>query len=317
MIELHQLANALALAKHKNFHRAAQAVLLSQSAFSRSIQLLEESVGIPLFDRGKRGVEPTPLGKQFLARAEQILRDAESLQQEMNLARGFEFGELRVGAGPYAADIWFGSALGRLLDEYPSLRVRLTIDGFPELPQLLRADKIELFVSELSEFEEVSDFTLTMFQERPGYFYCRTEHPLLKKRKPTLKDVVRFPLVCTTMPRRVVDVLQDATSKRPDRDRTQRMFPSVVCQHISLHKSIIANSNSVGLATFSMIENDVRSGVYRLLPIRFQELRTCHGIVIRKERTLSAAADLFIAILKRVDEEQMDWETRTIDEFLR
>jgi DNA-binding transcriptional LysR family regulator len=148
------------------------------------------------------------------------------------------------------------------LDEFPSLQVRLAIDGFPTLPELLRAREIELFVSELSEFEGDSDLTLTMFKERRAHVFCRNGHPLLSERKPTLKQLVQFPLVCTTMPHRIVDVLREAAGKKPERTRTSRMFPSVLCQHLSLHRAIIANSDAVGLATFSMIEAELRAGTY-------------------------------------------------------
>lgn len=50
-LDFRQLRNFVALVEYGSFHRAAEAVCLSQSAFSRSIQSLEQSVGHPLFDR--------------------------------------------------------------------------------------------------------------------------------------------------------------------------------------------------------------------------------------------------------------------------
>ncbi len=50
-LDFRQLRNFVALVEYGSFNRAAEAVCLSQSAFSRSIQALEQSVGHPLFDR--------------------------------------------------------------------------------------------------------------------------------------------------------------------------------------------------------------------------------------------------------------------------
>ena len=59
MFELRHLRHALGLAEHRNFARAAEALHISQSALSRSIQSLEESLEVTLFDRAHGGVEPT------------------------------------------------------------------------------------------------------------------------------------------------------------------------------------------------------------------------------------------------------------------
>ena len=61
-LNLRQLQHLLLLADELHFARASERAFLSQSAFSRSIQALEESVGLRLFDRDLRLVRPTPSG---------------------------------------------------------------------------------------------------------------------------------------------------------------------------------------------------------------------------------------------------------------
>jgi DNA-binding transcriptional LysR family regulator len=69
MIKLQLLAHALALSHHGNFQRAAAARHLLQLALSRSIQSLEEELGVPLFDRRSVAVTPTLYGEAPLWRA--------------------------------------------------------------------------------------------------------------------------------------------------------------------------------------------------------------------------------------------------------
>jgi len=61
-IDLRQLRHFIALAEQRSFVAGAQAVNLSQSAFSRSIQALEHSVGCQLVDRGRKELPPTKQG---------------------------------------------------------------------------------------------------------------------------------------------------------------------------------------------------------------------------------------------------------------
>ncbi len=81
MIETRLLRNALALAEHRNFARAAQALNISQPTLTRSIQLLETRLGARLFDRKARTVLPTPLGKEVLKHARLIVASSRALEE--------------------------------------------------------------------------------------------------------------------------------------------------------------------------------------------------------------------------------------------
>ena len=65
-VDFRQLRNFVALVEYGSFNRAAEAVCLSQSAFSRSIQALEQSVGHPLFDRQSKLPTLTLHGQKLL-----------------------------------------------------------------------------------------------------------------------------------------------------------------------------------------------------------------------------------------------------------
>lgn len=54
IIELRLIRHALALGKHGNFARAAEALHLTQPSLSRSIAALEQALDVPLFDRAPR-----------------------------------------------------------------------------------------------------------------------------------------------------------------------------------------------------------------------------------------------------------------------
>src|ERR1700761_269292 len=122
--DLRLLRHALALAEHRHFARAASAMHISQPTLTRSIQELEKLCGTLLFDRdAPRGPEPTAVGSIFLARAQEVVSRADDFEREMDLMKGLEKGDLRVGSGTFTGPLFVDLALARLIKEQPSIRV--------------------------------------------------------------------------------------------------------------------------------------------------------------------------------------------------
>jgi len=79
-ISLRQLRYAVAVARTGHFGHAAAACSVSQPALSQQILALEGLCGAPLFDRLRRGVQPTPFGREFLVLAQETIKSAEAVE---------------------------------------------------------------------------------------------------------------------------------------------------------------------------------------------------------------------------------------------
>ena len=202
MIELRTMKYALAVAKHRGFRKAAEALFLTQPTLTKTIQNLEETLGTRIFDRGTRKVEPTPIGRIFLARAEELLQNAADLEREIDLARGLEVGHLEIGSSVGIADLHMGTTVGRLSQRYPRLNIYTEVNDYAALTHLLQSGRIELFVAETSEVELAADFLVTPLKVLKIYLFCRRGHPLLDRLAPfTLREVLEeYPSVMTKLP---------------------------------------------------------------------------------------------------------------------
>ncbi len=84
---MHQLRYAVAVARSRNFSRAAEQCPVSQPSLSQQILKLEDELGEQLFDRMKREVKLTSHGEVFLRRAVRILEEVDAAKREAADAR--------------------------------------------------------------------------------------------------------------------------------------------------------------------------------------------------------------------------------------
>ena len=124
MIELRLIRHTLALARFRNYARAAQSLHLTQPTMTRSIAALERAVGVRLFDRGPNGVEPTAFGNILLERGARVLAGEADLRREIQLLAGLDVGRLAVSAAPFPFEISVGAAVAPLIAAHPRLKVR-------------------------------------------------------------------------------------------------------------------------------------------------------------------------------------------------
>ncbi len=302
MIDLRAIQYALAVAKHRGFRKAAEALFLTQPTLTRAIQDLEETLGTKLFDRGHRQVEPTPLGRIFLSRAEGVLQAVSDLKREIDLARGLETGHLHIGSGIGPAELHLGTALGRLCQRYPHLRINIEVDDFRSLTHLLQSGAIELFVAETSEVEMAPDFLVTPLHVLKGFLCCRGGHPLLD-RGPNLglQEALQYPLVMTRLPRRALDSIALACGFKNHPDWLEQL-PLIKCDYVKVVKETVAASNAVAFALLPIVAQELERGELAILPVDFPELKTHYGIVQLNHRTPSPAAEVFMTILQQVDQ---------------
>ena len=95
----------IALDEHKHFSRAADACNITQPALSNALKALEESYGISIISRGRSFIGFTDEGQKVLASARRIMREHETLQQEIHGGSSEPTGQLTIGAIPTAMPI--------------------------------------------------------------------------------------------------------------------------------------------------------------------------------------------------------------------
>lgn len=148
MIENFRLRVFRTVAKHLNFSRAAEELLLTQPAVTQQIKALEDEFGVSLFDRGGGHIQLTPGGKALLPFAERINTLSEEAVQAVAAAYGEQSGELTVGASQTIAQYLLPSVIAAFRKSHPKVRVTAVTDNTDGILEALVAGKIELALIE-------------------------------------------------------------------------------------------------------------------------------------------------------------------------
>lgn len=164
-----------AVAETQHLPRASELLLVSPSALSRSIRLLEEAVGVQLFDRVGRQLELNPSGRRFLS----AVRDSMRLLDEglAQISEGQFVGAVRVAA----AEPWRTELVVPVLDNmrraHPELRPEITEVSPDRVGRDLLAGRLD--VGLVHAFTPHDDLSALRLGAMPCRMYCAAGHPLL------------------------------------------------------------------------------------------------------------------------------------------
>jgi LysR family hydrogen peroxide-inducible transcriptional activator len=171
-LTLKQLRYVEALAQHGHFGRAADACAISQPALSMQIRELEQSLGTALFERSARQLHLTNFGKEFVARARDILRSVEALSDVARASRDRLAGPLRIGVIPTVAPYLLPTIIGNLTRLYEGLDIHVRETLTPKLIQDLADGRLDTAIVALPVSEpsltEVALFTEEFLLVRPA-----------------------------------------------------------------------------------------------------------------------------------------------------
>ncbi len=291
-LDLRQLRNFLALAEHGSFVQAAEAVCLSQSAFSRSIQALEQTMGHPLIDRQSRRFALTWQGNTLLPFARRMQELSWELMTDMRQISEAQEGELTFGCGPAPSTTLIPKAVAHFHALRPRARVTYSVDNWQSLRERLLADEWPFIVADTWQAEMETNLHVQPLSQQRCFFICHSSHPLAQQANVTPDDLLRFPLASPFMPVGMRKVLA-ALTRQPD------YRPQIQCDHIYSVFSILRHTQAISFASedgfaLGRLSHQLVEIPLTGTPPEWGNMQTRFGIVTCLQRTLPPLAELMI-----------------------
>lgn len=285
-----QLLLLKALDEQRNLGRAASFMSMSQPAATKLLQQLEVALGVPLFTRLARGMEPTPYGEVLVRYARRMLTDFGAVREEMVALRSGLRGSLRIGCVPGAVTELLAPALIAYKRKHGRVAVSIMVDTSDVmLAQFARGD-VDLVLGRLTEDVNADEYTCEPLLGEQQVVVARATHPLFDHAALALADLVEWPWV-----------LQPPGS--PQRGRFEAAL-----REAGLHKRLNITETASTIVTTALLEisdmlavmpeslaaHYARLGVLKALPLVLPIHVPPIYLITRADRVLSPAAAQFV-----------------------
>lgn len=218
MLTFKQLEAIYWIAKLGTFGAAAEKLHTSQSAISKRVSELEEFLGIPLFDRGRRQPQLTPKGKELLEDGEELLQQRDRLLARMGKTSAV-VRRFRLGVTELAALTWLPRLVQEVRSAHPSVSLEPEIDVSMNLFDRLVQGDVDLIIVP-SVFQDPRFVAVPVARLRLAWM-CSPE--LISHRRPlSVRDLAAFPIL-VQVGRSVVDAVYEQWF-RAQRIKIRRVF---------------------------------------------------------------------------------------------
>ncbi|MGW5469301.1 LysR family transcriptional regulator [Streptomyces chartreusis] len=188
-MDLQQMRYVVAVAETRNFTRAAERCFVVQSSLSHRIAGLERELGVKLFARSSRRVEPTSAGVAFVAAARECLAAADRAVADAAAATGVVRGRLAVGVIVTTAAVDVPDLLQRYRARYPDVHVVLRSGRSDELAAAVRDGELDIAFLGLPEGERPSGVETLVLDHDEHALVVPAGHRLAGAERVTLEEI--------------------------------------------------------------------------------------------------------------------------------
>ena len=294
-MDVRHLRNMLAVIEEGSLGRAAQRLNISQPALTKSIQRLEEHLGIPLFERESRGMKPTFFAESLKGYAKAAcIGVAEAERQIAALRKGTE-GTITIAGPPVIMTELLPEALVRIAQERPRLQVRVVSQNKGLFTELLDGKSSLVIAMLYNEIPKRGLATHWLFDDRL-VLAMRPDHPLGRRRKIKPSDLLNQKWVFSendNWSQRRLKLYFEQDGLALPRAQVETRDPAVT-------KSFIMISDHIGMLARLGIEREISRGLLKCIEIDSPLMLRPIGIIRRENEPISPAIDFLIRIIEDV-----------------
>ena len=286
-MDLRQLKYFVTVFECGNMSRAAEEIPISQPALTRSVRMLEDELGVALFERHARGAAPTAAGERFYHHAKSILAECARAREDAVQAGGQLSGTVTMGVGPLFASHMIDGILARFCGKYELVTVTVHQGFFEDLITRLDMGQIELALCNfpVQEFPAAMAFE-SLFEVRTSVF-VGSRHPLARSPRPSTQALAQARWANVNQPHSQ-DVLDSLFMKE------DVAGPRIALRtnSLTLIRSAVLDYDFVGLLPEHMMAEELVTGRAVRLELPGTPIVRKAGLIMRKEGYRRPIADV-------------------------
>jgi len=288
--DIGDLQAMVAVVERGGFRAAATAINLSQPALSRRIDKLEDALSVRLFERTTRRVTLTVVGREFYAKAQEILASVENSLLSISDIAGRSGGEVSIACVPSVAYHYLPPVIAQFNAAYPNIHVKIIDEGANDVLHCVQRGEADFGVNFIGAQESDIDFDAVMSER--FVLACRQDHPLAQRKSVKWREIDQYPYVGVARSsgnRLVLDQALAATEVRPS--------AAFEVRHVATSLAWVAAGLGVAAVPHLAMPTDSYS-MLKAVPLVEPKVERTLGLLRKKGRKLSSSAQYLYDALK-------------------
>ncbi len=214
---LKQFRYFMAVAESTSVAGAARMLNIAQSAVTKSIQELEDTLGARLFQRSSRGMVLTQQGYRFQASARKVLSAVSEAGTVDNERTEVLSGQLVIGVSSLVAGYYLADFFARFARSHPSVQVQVVEDTPSFLEHLLVNGELDLAIMVCNQLGDPQALVVEVLTRAQNRVWMASSHALASQPQPSLADCAAHPQVVLVADRieSVMSVVWSSLQLRP------------------------------------------------------------------------------------------------------
>ena len=164
-----QLHYVLAVAEYQNFTKAAEKCFVTQPTLSMQIQKLEDQLKVQIFDRSKKPIELTEVGRKIVNQAKKIVNEADRINDIVEQQKGFIGGEFRLGIIPTVMPTLLPMFLKTFIKRYPKVKLKIEELTTEEIIQRIKDGHLDAAIAATPLKQEQIKERVLFYEPFVGY----------------------------------------------------------------------------------------------------------------------------------------------------
>lgn len=293
-LKTRQLMLLTSLDEKRNIHRAAEALDMTQPAASKLLKDLEDALGVSLFERLPRGMQPTWYGEIMIRHARMAMASLNLAYEEISALKSGLTGEVSIGTIMTPGTSLIPQTIARIKRDHPYLKIRVQMESSDVLLPRLRQGQLDILVARLFDAHDKSGLDYEAIADEPICAVGGPMHPLRHARSLKLQDVAALPWIVPPLGsvlRRHFDMSFRAANIDPPINVLETTAPLVIT-------GMLGQSDMVAVLPRDVAEHYVKHAMAVILPVELPNTMDGYGLITRRDQLLSPGAALMLEALR-------------------
>ena len=183
----------MAVAEEGSFRAASRRLSIAPSAVNRHVLLLEEELGVQLFERTPAALRLSAAGEVVRRHCFETLRSFERVNEALDALRGIHTGIVRIAASESLAADFVPTLCSDFSGRYPGVDLRVEVSSSAGVAAMIEADEVDVGLA--FEVEEMRSDRLVAGFDLPVGGIVGAHHPLAGRSAVTIAECFEYPVV--------------------------------------------------------------------------------------------------------------------------